>query len=99
KGEVMVFFLATVNYEEGNDRDAYAEYIQRVKPIVEKHHGRYLTRSEDITALHPEWQPDRVILIAFESREQLDVCFNSREYREIAQLRENSVTSRAIIIE
>lgn len=59
----------------------------------------YIVRSETITPLGTKWQPDRVIIIEFETREQLDACFSSREYRSIASLREQSVDSRAIIVE
>lgn len=94
----MVYFVAIVNYDEANDIDSYTKYIERVKPIVEKYHGKYIARSEKITVLKKGWSPDRVIIIAFDTREQLDKCFSSEEYRKIAFMRENSVESKAIIV-
>lgn len=94
----MVYFIVTT-YFEGKNEGSYAEYIEKVKPIVEKHGGRYLTRSEQVTALSEKWTPQRVIVIEFDSREQLDTCFSSEEYRAISYLRENSVDARAIIVE
>lgn len=95
----MVYFVVTVNYDEAKDIENYTRYIENVKPIVEKYHGRYMARSEKITALNKEWSPNRVIIIEFDTREQLDKCFSSEEYRKIAFMRENSVDSRAIIVE
>ncbi len=95
----MVYFVATIYFDKGNDLKAYHEYIKSVQPIVEKYHGRYLARSENITALSTDWKPDRVIVIAFDTREQLDMCFSSQEYQQIAAWRENTVDSKAIIIE
>lgn len=95
----MVYFVATIYYDKGNDLNTYHDYINAVKPIVQKYHGRYLARSESITALSTDWKPDRVILIEFDTREQLDICFSSEEYQQIAGLREYSVDSKAIIIE
>lgn len=95
----MVYFVVTVNYDEAKNIESYTRYIENVKPIVEKYHGRYMARSEKITALNKEWSPDRVIIIEFDTREQLDKCFSSEEYRKIAFMRENSVDSKAIIIE
>lgn len=95
----MVYFIVTVYFDEQREIQAYQDYIQRVKPIVERYHGRYIVRSETITPLCTKWQPDRVIIIEFDSREQLDACFSSQEYRSIAFLREQSVDSRAIIVE
>lgn len=95
----MVYFVVTVNYDEAKDIESYTRYIEKVKPIVEKYHGRYMARSEKIKALNKEWSPDRVIIIEFDAREQLDKCFSSDEYRKIAFMREDSVDSKAIIIE
>lgn len=80
-------------------QEDYFDYIKAVKPIVRKYHGRYIVRSEKITALSTDWKPNRVIIIEFDTREQLELCFSSEEYQQIAYLRENSVDSKAIIIE
>ncbi|MGN0204156.1 MAG: DUF1330 domain-containing protein [Coprococcus sp.] len=95
----MFYFIVTIhsdNIEEIND---YQEYIELVKPIVESYGGRYLVRSNKITALQNKWIPERVIIIEWKAREQLEACFSSEEYRAIAGKRENSVDSRAIIVE
>ncbi len=95
----MVYFIAAICFDKENDKDGYFDYVELVKPIVEKYQGRYIVRSEKITAWNKEWNPDRVIIIEFASREQLEACFSSDEYRKIASLREDAVTSRAIIVE
>ena len=95
----MVYFIATTYFEEGKEKGDYLKYIEAVKPIVSKYHGRYIVRSEKVTALSRDWRPNRVIIIEFDTREQLDMCFSSEEYRAIASLRENSVDSKAVIIE
>ncbi|MBQ3378869.1 MAG: DUF1330 domain-containing protein [Clostridia bacterium] len=95
----MVYFVITTYFDKEKDIKDYLEYIEKVAPIVKSYGGRYLVRSENITALSPKWKPDRVIIIEFDRREQLEKCFSSEEYRRIAALRENTVDSRAIIIE
>ena len=95
----MVYFVATVYFDDTKNKKDYLDYIKTVKPIVNKYHGRYIVRSEKITHLSTEWRPNRVIIIEFDTREQLDMCFSSEEYMQIALLRENSVDSKAIIIE
>jgi uncharacterized protein (DUF1330 family) len=35
-----------------NERNPYDEYIERVKPVVEKYSGKYIVRSEKITYRH-----------------------------------------------
>lgn len=94
----MVYFVATIYRDKGMNKE-YVDYMKKVVPIVEKYNGRYLIRSEKITALNADWKPDRVIIIEFETKEHLEKCFSSEEYKSIACLRENSVVSNAIIIE
>ncbi len=93
----MVYFVVTTYFDE--EKEDYLKYIEEVKPIVSKHHGRYIVQSEKTTSLSTDWRPNRVIIIEFDTREQLEMCFSSEEYKQIAHLRENSVKSKAIIIE
>ena len=95
----MVYFAVTIKIEEDRGRGEYDEYICQVKPIVERYGGRYIIRSEQITPLHPDWRPDRFILIEFPTRDAYNHCFDSVEYRKSACTRINSVNSQAIIIE
>lgn len=95
----MIYFVACIYMDKNREVGRYEEYIREVKPIVERFGGRYLARSEKITALSEAWKPDRVILIEWDSREQLERCFSSEEYRSIAGKRENTVDSRAMIVE
>lgn len=95
----MVYFIVSVNICKEIGRQEYDDYIVKVKPIVERYGGRYLVRSECATALSDEWQPDRIIVIEWDSREQLDICFRSAEYELIRYQRENFVKSSAVIVE
>lgn len=93
------FFIVDVYIDKNKGRGSYDDYIEKVKPIVESYGGEYLARTEDVTALSPLRQPDRVIIIRFPSREGLDACFDSDEYRRIMKEREYSVDARALIAE
>lgn len=95
----MVYFIATIFTPDKQKNHQYEEYIQLVKPIVESYGGRYLLRSNKITALHKIWEPERIIVIEWDTKEQLQKCFDSEEYKKIAGKREGSVDSRAIIVE
>jgi uncharacterized protein (DUF1330 family) len=81
------------------DRDMYNEYIAGVPAIVKKYGGQYLARSEQITGLIGDWHPERIILLKFDSREQIREWLSSPEYAEIAPLRTGSTVSRAIAVE
>ena len=93
------FFIIDVYIDESKGRGSYDDYIEKVKPIVEKYGGEYIARTENVTSLSPLRKPDRVIIIKFPSREKLDACFSSEEYRQIMHERIDSVDARAVIVE
>ena len=84
---------------EIHDPKAYAQYTDQAQQIIARHRGRYLVRGGSVTPLSGNWHPERVVVIAFDSMEQLRACFASPKYRAIAPLREGSTTSRSIIVE
>jgi uncharacterized protein (DUF1330 family) len=81
------------------DPELYAEYVEQVPAVVERYGGRYLARGGDVVPLTADWRPQRIILIEVDSIDQVRDCFTSPEYLALAPLREESTTSRAIIIE
>ena len=93
------YFLIDTYIPENGDRGEYDLYIEQVRPIVESYGGEYLVRTENVQSLSAKRAPQRVIVIRFPSREQLDASFASSEYRAIMAKRENSVDARAVIAE
>jgi uncharacterized protein (DUF1330 family) len=79
--------------------ELYSRYVEQVPQVVDKYGGRYLIRGGRATSLSGNWNPERIILLEFETVEQLQKCFGSPDYREIALLREQSITSKSIIVE
>jgi uncharacterized protein (DUF1330 family) len=95
----MAFFIISTQINNEFNRKPYDEYIEQVKPIVEKYGGEYIVRSEKINYLNNQWKPDRLIIIKFPSKEYIDQCFSSSEYKTIEKLRIETVISNAIIVE
>ncbi len=93
------YFIVDTYIDENKDRGLYDEYIKKVKPIVESFGGEYLVRTEQITSLHSQRNPQRVIIIRFPSRQILEECFDSEAYRKIMKNRTESVDARALIVE
>ncbi len=93
---MKVYLFADI---EVRDEKTYFEYVRQAREIMKKYGGRHLVKNEVIMPLSGGWEPRRVILLEFPSREALRECFDSPEYRRIAPLRESSISSRAIIME
>ena len=82
-----------------HDEEMYSEYVNAAYDIVSKYGGQYLVRGGNITPLSGDWKPERVLVIKFDDMIAVQNCFSSVEYRKVAHLRENSTTSRSIIVE
>jgi len=95
---MSVYFIVEIKTKNEN-KDFYAKYIEKVRPIVEKYNGRYLVRGGEITPIFGDWKPERIIVIEFPSAGDVKRWLNSSEYREIAGLRENSTATKAIMME
>lgn len=84
---------------EVKNKELYSKYVERVPEVIDKYGGRYLVRGGKVTPLSGNWHPERMVLIAFETIEQLRKCFKSTEYLELAPLREQSTSSRSIVVD
>ncbi len=82
-----------------SNKDSYSQYVQKAQVIVKKYGGKYLSRGAKITPLSGGWNPERIMVIAFDSKEQMDNCFGSMEYFDIVNLRKDCTSSRSIIVE
>lgn len=93
---MSVFFV--ISTSEIVDQTRYEDYVRLARPIVESYGGEYLLQSDKVIA-SKDWQTQKIVIIKFDSKEQLDQCFQSDEYREIIPLREGSIVSRFIMVE
>ena len=80
------------------DAEKYDQYIDQVSPIIEKYGGHYHVRGENIQSFG-SWKPERVIVIEFQSDDQIQNWLKSPEYTAIAPLREEGANTQAIIVE
>jgi uncharacterized protein (DUF1330 family) len=81
------------------DQDVYEEYVARVPAVVEQYGGRYLVRGGEVAVLTGDWQPQRIVVVEFDSSDQVQEFYASPEYQTLAPLREQSTNSRAILVE
>ncbi len=93
-----VYFMVEIKIKN-DGKENYAKYIEKVRPIVEKYKGKYLSRGGKITPVFGNWEPERIILIEFPSAEDVERWLDSAEYKEIAALRRNSTITKAVMLE
>ena len=81
------------------DDQLYAQYVNRVPEVIAKYGGRYLVRGGPVTPMSGDWRPQRIIVIQFETLEDVRACFASQEYRKLAPIRAQSTVGKAIVVE
>ena len=81
------------------DSVMYSRYIAQAPAIIAQYGGRYLVRGKEVTPISGSWNPERIVVIAFESVARAQACLSSPEYQQIVALREQATVSRAIIVE
>ncbi|CAM3302461.1 DUF1330 domain-containing protein [Aequorivita lipolytica] len=91
-----------------HDSLQYQQYRLKVEPLIEKFGGTYLVRSggmafdtrpdRKIIPGDGNWNPNRFIIVQWDSMEALQKFTDSEEYKATAKLRENSATTKSIIV-
>jgi uncharacterized protein (DUF1330 family) len=95
---MAVYVIIEISIQPDAAKADYARYVEKVRPIVERHGGRYLARG-GATPIAGDWAPERVVLIQFPSVDHVNQWWNSPEYKAISGLRERSTRAKAILVE
>lgn len=82
-----------------NDSERYEHYKTMSSDSINKYGGRFLVRGGNAEILEGNWSPSRVVVLEFESLERARNWYNSPEYRNARQLRFETATSVAILVE
>ena len=88
--------------------DAYERYRKAVRPVIEGCGGAYVVRAgakfvtdNPSTALLDSfggWNPDRIIVLNFDTVEQANECFESPEYAAAYALREGGASGKTLVV-
>ncbi len=81
------------------DPDRYPDYISQVSQIIERHGGRYLARGGKVEVLEGDWEPQRLVILEFESMERLREFYDSPEYAPLKQLRHEAAFTQFVVVE
>jgi uncharacterized protein (DUF1330 family) len=81
------------------DPEKFAEYRDRVAPVIAHHGGNYLIRGGAVTALEGDPALHRVVVIAFPDMAALRGFYDSADYAPLIRLRQSASTGTVAIIE
>ncbi|HWP46207.1 MAG TPA: DUF1330 domain-containing protein [Candidatus Limnocylindrales bacterium] len=81
------------------DPTLYEEYRKLVPPTLEKYGGRFIIRGGKVETLEGNWQPQRLVVLEFESVERAKQWYNSPEYTKAREIRQKASTGNVIMVE
>ena len=81
------------------DVERYLTYMARVTPALEAAGGRYLSRGGALTTYEGDWNPPRIVLMEFPSRQAWEGFYYGAEYEGIKPIRDEVSTGRMIGVE
>jgi uncharacterized protein (DUF1330 family) len=81
------------------DPERYARYIEIAPATVATFGGRYLARGGAAQKLEGSWEPQRVVVLEFESAERARQWWASPLYEEAKALRQRSAQTEMILVE
>jgi len=81
------------------DPERYADYRTMVPASLAVYGGKYLIRGGQVENLEGDWEPQRFVMIQFESVDQAKRWWDSEEYRQARDLRQATSDTRMIVVE
>lgn len=81
------------------DADLYQEVIRLTPPTVFAYGGRYLARGGRTQTLAGNWQPERLVILEFESVERVKEWQDSPEYRPVKAIRDRAAAVNMVVID
>jgi len=81
------------------DPDRYAEYRDKAPDTIARYGGKYLARGGKVEVLEGAWDPQRLVILEFESLERFNEWYNSPEYASLKQLRHEAAVTEFSVVE
>ena len=88
-----------VNIAQVTDARAYADYRARVSESVAAAGGRYLVRGGALERLEGTWQPNRLVVLEFPSRDAARGWWASPAYAALKDLRQASTATEMVLVD
>lgn len=84
---------------EITDREAYRKYMERTPQVIAQFGGRFAVRGGEVVTLEGEPETRRVAILEFPTHDQAQAFYESKEYQEIAKIREGAADVQFILVD
>ncbi len=84
---------------EVTDPAKFQRYRELVPPLIEKYGGRYIVRGGGTEVLEANWEPNRIVVLEFETAQKAKELMESEEYQPVKQIRLESANTNMVLVE
>lgn len=82
-----------------HDYERFRDYIDNIPAFIHKHAGKYIVRGEVPTVVEGDWNPERIVVIEFPSRENANRFLQDPEAQPLFALRHETTTSKLLLVD
>ncbi len=93
---MVAYVIANI---EVTDPAQYEDYKKLAGPAIEACGGKYLVRGGKTEVLEGKWQPNRLVMLEFESVEKAQAWWDSTHYAQSKAIRQGSAVSSMVIVQ
>jgi len=93
---MTAYVLADIDVQ---DAEAYEAYRKLVPATIEKYGGRFLVRGGAHEVIEGEWQPHRLVLLAFADMARAKAWYQSPEYAAAKAIRFRTSRGQLLIVD
>lgn len=90
------YLIASVDVK---DSDKFKDYLAASPKILEKYTGRFLARGGEVLKLEGNWNPNRIVIVEFDTYEKAKEFWNSTDYKPLKEIRQLSANTNMIIVD
>ena len=91
----MYYFIADIKI---NDMNEYQKYLDKVDEIFSGYKGKYLVLDDNPKVLEGDCKHSRTVIISFDTEQDFNEWYYSKDYQEILKFRLNSAECDTILV-
>jgi len=81
------------------DPEKFAKYREQVSSLIEAYGGKYIVRGGKHEVLEGGWNPNRLVVLEFESAAAAKKFWDSDDYAPVKKMRHESAQSNIVLVE
>jgi len=81
------------------DKEKFLEYQQLAPATVAQYNGKFIVKGGQITQHEGDWEPSRMVVIEFPTRNQAEEWLESEEYKKAAVIRRSAAKTSIVIVD